>query len=765
MARDFNENRNVNARLVVATIDTLGTTFAVQNPYKADGFSKVIVNPPQAPTDITKFLEGDNLITTYPVASNVSKLCDYALASFPSITTIYLFNDEMVTLDDDLSYLTSLDSIYVPSDLVDTYKSTNSSIASKFKIIIDQYTVEIEYFSGTSTTLTTQEVDRQLGMLSDNQVSALQKLVISDDYTFESASDIAWNYDFSDYISLDNNIWYGDDYKFDFSVLSIIGDSTTALTSVDIDNAIANVPLFKRTAITQVKISGYTNYDVALEYNYEDLPNLEYVWLDNVRYDINNLPRLPIGYQEVEYIESSGTQALMLPNINIDYWFIDCCFLNTNSSQTILGAYVFNNPGRFGLSCDSSYTNYALWTGGSGYEQSNVSALTRADIEYDYNNHSWKINNVQYSTTTIEKPIDMFRYNVSDYSTAKVYRYYSKYNNEIVLDLRPCYRESDNEIGMYDLVNNVFYTNVGTGTFLKGSSIGVPTYFYPISDLVSEYDANEEQTFYLDYNGTFPTIAPNYLLTWYEDENCTTTIIPENMVAGNRYYAKCNGTIGVDFANETWGQIKTALDGGFAQYQLGDTKTITYDNATYTIRICDIGARYDLSSGNGKNKATFEFVECVGKGNVNNSLTNSGGWALSYMKTTTMPSIYNNLPSDLKAVISQVIISSASDGSANGSGSLSYSDNYLFLASVYEIAGSRGNSNEIEETTQYEYYIIHNTRDDRVKLLADESSPNGWYNRSPCAGNTGYFCIVNAAGNLVAFNASDNRGIAPFFCI
>ena len=64
------------------------------------------------------------------------------------------------------------------------------------------------------------------------------------------------------------------------------------------------------------------------------------------------------------------------------------------------------------------------------------------------------------------------------------------------------------------------------------------TYFYPISDLVSEYDARLTQTFYLDYNGTLPTISSDYQVTWYSDINCTTTILPENMVSGNRYYAK-----------------------------------------------------------------------------------------------------------------------------------------------------------------------------------------------------------------------------------
>ena len=39
------------------------------------------------------------------------------------------------------------------------------------------------------------------------------------------------------------------------------------------------------------------------------------------------------------------------------------------------------------------------------------------------------------------------------------------------IELIPCYRKSDGEIGLYDTINNIFYTNLGTGEFLKGTDI------------------------------------------------------------------------------------------------------------------------------------------------------------------------------------------------------------------------------------------------------------------------------------------------------
>lgn len=41
----------------------------------------------------------------------------------------------------------------------------------------------------------------------------------------------------------------------------------------------------------------------------------------------------------------------------------------------------------------------------------------------------------------------------------------------LVRDYIPCYRKSDGEIGMYDLVSNSFFANAGPGTFEKGDDV------------------------------------------------------------------------------------------------------------------------------------------------------------------------------------------------------------------------------------------------------------------------------------------------------
>lgn len=51
----------------------------------------------------------------------------------------------------------------------------------------------------------------------------------------------------------------------------------------------------------------------------------------------------------------------------------------------------------------------------------------------------------------------------------KSYCVYS--DNVLTCDLVPCYRKTDSVIGMYDTVAKMFYTNVGTGEFVKGEDI------------------------------------------------------------------------------------------------------------------------------------------------------------------------------------------------------------------------------------------------------------------------------------------------------
>lgn len=178
MARDFNQNRIANAILISKTIDFFGKRWAIQDG--ADGYSIVNVEVEKTPSDIKDYLEGDTTVTVYPVASNVTKLCAYALNSFPNIETIYLFSTTLVNIADSLSYLTELTKIYVPTNLISDYQLAYPTLSSKFDSIVDQYEFTIPYIG--VETLTNDYLDEVIAMLSSAEISSITKVIIPVDF-------------------------------------------------------------------------------------------------------------------------------------------------------------------------------------------------------------------------------------------------------------------------------------------------------------------------------------------------------------------------------------------------------------------------------------------------------------------------------------------------------------------------------------------------------------------------------------------------------
>ena len=61
---------------------------------------------------------------------------------------------------------------------------------------------------------------------------------------------------------------------------------------------------------------------------------------------------------------------------------------------------------------------------------------------------------------------DYVRYSKIKLYSCKIYNSY----NILVRNFIPCYRKSDNVIGLYDTYTQTFYVNNGTGTFIKGNN-------------------------------------------------------------------------------------------------------------------------------------------------------------------------------------------------------------------------------------------------------------------------------------------------------
>lgn len=182
---------------------------------------------------------------------------------------------------------------------------------------------------------------------------------------------------------------------------------------------------------------------------------------------------LPEEYQEVEYIESTGTQYIdtqFIPNQDTRM-FLDCG-IKRIASERYIGSSTTSGRA-FSIGHDTTDLSVRYYS--NTVFTYNIS--TGRHI-LDLNKNLLYVDNVLVKTFTKTTFTSNAQISICQYGSDANYRaelkiYSSKIwdNDTLVRDFVPCYRKSDNVIGMYDLVTNTFFTNAGDGTFLKGADL------------------------------------------------------------------------------------------------------------------------------------------------------------------------------------------------------------------------------------------------------------------------------------------------------
>lgn len=203
---------------------------------------------------------------------------------------------------------------------------------------------------------------------------------------------------------------------------------------------------------------------------------------------IDVIPLLPSGYTQVDYIQSTGTQYIdtgLFPDSNLKVE-TKIEVTSTNQDITVFGSSLTSSGGSSlgGYYHLTPYSN--KWYYGANNSEGNggsYSATVGTQYEIIFNDEDGgiKINGTSIASNKTFVGINNSTLTIARRGTASNIRFgrfkyfyfkiYNKDTNALVRDYIPCYRNSDNEVGMYDLVNNVFYTNAGTGTFTKGNDV------------------------------------------------------------------------------------------------------------------------------------------------------------------------------------------------------------------------------------------------------------------------------------------------------
>lgn len=211
------------------------------------------------------------------------------------------------------------------------------------------------------------------------------------------------------------------------------------------------------------------------------------------------------------------------------------------------------------------------------------------------------------------------------------------------------------------------------------------------------------------------------------------------------------------FANNTWEQIIAACHNNAVPetWKVADQKPMTIGGSDYLIDI--IGKNHDdYSDGSGKAPLTFQLHDCykIAKA-MHSTAANTMGWTQCSMRVEHLPIILKQMPADVQSGIREVNKITASGGRST---SLVTTKDSLFLLSEVEVFGSSINSHS-GEGTQYDYYKAGNST---VKNF--NGSAYDWWERSPTANSTRYYCNVKSTGSSVNSSANVTRGVAFGFC-
>lgn len=198
-------------------------------------------------------------------------------------------------------------------------------------------------------------------------------------------------------------------------------------------------------------------------------------------------PASVTDFQMVEYIGASGTQYINT-GLSLDKGFRAVMKVKITQSlnrlQCLVGAHETAAP--YYRSYFVINANMASWNLGA-YDAFNFGTCALNTVyEIDVSNISGaiscKINGVAQTisgtpsnTARSDRPLYLLALNhVTDLLPACANLYYCKIYNpsgELVGDLVPCYRKSDNEPGVWDKVGKRFLPNSGTGTFTVGANV------------------------------------------------------------------------------------------------------------------------------------------------------------------------------------------------------------------------------------------------------------------------------------------------------
>lgn len=196
---------------------------------------------------------------------------------------------------------------------------------------------------------------------------------------------------------------------------------------------------------------------------------------------------LPDGYTQLEYIQSSGTQ------------YIDTGFKPNQDTRIALTYNATEEGFIYGSETNWKVNSFCLHTRISAYgnDSYNYTATYNADVfavmnKSEFSDSTGKSHDFGNKTFSNNFNLFLFSDNRGGVSTepftGKLIGHIQIFDNgNIVRYYIPCSNDSG-EAGLYDIVNDMFYSNSGTGNFVLGPSVPLTPQPEPVKDPYMWYE-------------------------------------------------------------------------------------------------------------------------------------------------------------------------------------------------------------------------------------------------------------------------------------
>ena len=316
------------------------------------------------------------------------------------------------------------------------------------------------------------------------------------------------------------------------------------------------------TGLSETDTVTATNGSKTLTGKWTQIPNPDYIGL-------------PDGYTQLEYIQSSGTQYIDTGiSANSTNLTVECDGTSLGTGFTLFGV-----GGTYDFEVlpapDKGFTRFNYCTSTvdiSGGPYDGVFKMNRnmcyinGSLVHTFSSASWSVDNIWLFGRN--------RYGALDNSGASTIRYCKIWvADELVRHFIPC-KNGEGTFGLYDLVNDVFYTNSGTGTFTAGAE--VPQTFdgfliKPIRDFgtwtvtATNGDKTATQDVLVDVITEYEIEMSYYYIGWYLEHK-----------------ANANDTVSVTTSDNVIATVRIATTS--SAYTYGHFKLYNADGTEYALK-------------------------------------------------------------------------------------------------------------------------------------------------------------------------------------